>query len=89
MSVPTVRYLIMAMRTPEFDEAAIAPHLAYLDGLRAAGQLMMTGGFSDASGGAYVLQNISSLEEARRIAARDPLAVGGASILTAYEWNTR
>ena len=35
-----------------FDEAAIAPHLAFLDDLRAAGQLEMTGGFSDRSGGA-------------------------------------
>jgi uncharacterized protein YciI len=83
------RYLVMAMRRPSFDDAVIAPHLAFLDELRAAGQLEMTGGFSDRSGGAYVLVNITSLEEAKAIAARDPLALTGTSDLTVHEWNTR
>jgi uncharacterized protein YciI len=79
----------MAMRRPSFDNAVIAPHLAFLDELRAAGQLEMTGGFSDRSGGAYVLVNVASLDEAKAIAARDPLALTGTSDLTVYEWNTR
>ena len=83
------RYLVMAMRRPDFDEAVIAPHIAFLDELRAAGQLDMTGGFSDSSGGAYVLVNVASLDEAKAIAARDPLALTGTSELTVYEWNTR
>ncbi|WP_213601262.1 YciI family protein [Pseudoxanthomonas japonensis] len=83
------RYLVMAMRRPSFDDAVIAPHLAFLDELRAAGQLEMTGGFSDRSGGAYVLVNVASLEEAKAIAARDPLALTGTSDLTVHEWNTR
>jgi len=83
------RYLVMAMRRPSFDDAVIAPHLAFLDELRAAGQLEMTGGFSDRSGGAYVLVNITSLDEAKAIAARDPLALTGTSDLTVHEWNTR
>ena len=83
------RYLVMAMRRPSFDDAVIAPHLAFLDELRATGQLEMTGGFSDRSGGAYVLINITSLEEAKAIAARDPLALTGTSDLTVHEWNTR
>ena len=49
----------------------------------------MTGGFSDRSGGAYVLVNVASLDEAKAIAARDPLALTGTSDLTVYEWNTR
>lgn len=84
-----IRYLVMAMRRPSFDDAVIAPHLSFLDELRAAGQLEMTGGFSDKSGGAYVLVNVASLEEARAIAERDPLALTGTSDLTVYEWNTR
>lgn len=84
-----IRYLVMAMRRPSFDDAVIAPHLAFLDELRAAGQLEMTGGFSDRSGGAYMLVNITSLDEAKAIAARDPLALTGTSDLTVYEWNTR
>ncbi len=79
----------MAMRRPSFDDAVIAPHLAFLDELRAAGQLDMTGGFSDRSGGAYVLVNVASLDEAKAIAARDPLALTGTSDLTVYEWHTR
>ncbi|WP_448481117.1 YciI family protein [Pseudoxanthomonas mexicana] len=79
----------MAMRRPSFDDAVIAPHLAFLDELRAAGQLDMTGGFSDRSGDAYVLVNVASLDEAKAIAARDPLALTGTSDLTVYEWNTR
>lgn len=83
------RYLVMAMRRPSFDDAVIAPHLAFLEELRAMGQLEMTGGLSDRSGGAYVLVNVSSLDEARAVAARDPLALTGTSDLTVYEWNTR
>lgn len=83
------RYLVMAMRRPSFDDAVIAPHLAFLEELRAMGQLEMTGGFSDRSGGAYVLVNVASLDEARAVAARDPLALTGTSDLTVYEWNTR
>ena len=84
-----IRYLVIAMRRPSFDDAVIAPHLAFLDELLAAGQLDMTGGFSDRSGGAYVLVNVASLDEAKAIAARDPLALTGTSDLTVYEWNTR
>jgi len=83
------RYLVMAMRRPSFDDAVIAPHLAFLDELRAAGQLEMTGGFTDKTGGAYVLVNVASLEEAKAIAARDPLAMTGTSDLIVHEWNTR
>lgn len=85
----TIRYLVMAMRTADFRDDVIAPHLAFLDELRNAGQLQMTGGFSDRSGGAYVLTNVDSLEQARAIAARDPLALSATSVLTVYEWNTR
>ena len=84
-----IRYLVIAMRRPSFDDAVIAPHLAFLDELRAAGQLDMTGGFSDRSGGAYVLVNVASLDEAKAIAARDPLTLTGTSDLTVYDWNTR
>lgn len=82
------RYLVMAMRKPNFSEAVVAPHLTFLDGLRSAGKLEMTGGFSDKSGGAYVL-NVDTLTEARAIVAADPLATSGSSTLTVYEWNAR
>ncbi len=82
------RYLVMAMRTPDFSDEVIAPHLEFLEALRTHGQLEMTGGFSDKSGGAYVL-HAESLEVAQELVAGDPLVTSGASVLTVYEWNTR
>jgi uncharacterized protein YciI len=82
------RYLVMAMRNPDFSDEVVAPHLAFLEELRSAGRLEMTGAFSDKSGGAYLL-TVDSLEEAQAIARRDPLATYGSSTLTVYEWNTR
>ena len=87
-SKQTTRYLVLAMRKPGFSDEAIAPHLAFLDALRAEGKLELTGGFSDRSGGAYVLR-VGSLEEARALAAADPLDTSGSSVFTVYEWNTR
>lgn len=82
-------YLVMAMRKPSFDSAVVAPHKAFLDNLRARDCLYVTGGFSDGSGGAYVLQNVADLEEATAIVAGDPLAVHDSSELTIHEWNVR
>lgn len=82
-------YLVMARRKPAFDNAVIEPHLAFLDDLAAAGHLHLTGGFSDGSGGAYVLANVSDRAQAEAIVARDPLVLHGSSELTIHEWNTR
>ena len=82
------RYLVMAMRKPGFSDEVIAPHLAFLDALRVKGKLEMTGGFSDKSGGAYVLR-ATSMEEAQALVAVDPLTTSGSSVVTVYEWNTR
>jgi len=87
--VSAPRYLVVLMRRPGFDEALVAPHLAFLDDLRAQGVLELSGGFSDRSGGAYLLHGLSGLEEARAIAMRDPLVAQGASDLTVHEWNSR
>ncbi|MFA0924605.1 YciI family protein [Xanthomonas fragariae] len=82
------RYLVLAMRKPNFPADVVQPHVDFLGQLHAAGQLELTGGFSDRSGGAYVLNNVASLEEAQQIVARDPLVLRDASALTVYEWNT-
>ncbi|MCF5936320.1 YciI family protein, partial [Xanthomonas perforans] len=73
---------------PGFPADVVQPHLDFLDALRAAGQLELTGGFSDRSGGAYVLVNVATLQQAQQIVARDPLVLRDASALTVYEWNT-
>lgn len=80
-------YLVLAMRRPDFDDSVVAPHLAFLDDLRARGLLLLTGGFSDKSGGAYLLKNLDSLAEAQAIVAADPLTIRGSSELTVHEWN--
>ncbi|WP_373896422.1 YciI family protein [Xanthomonas citri pv. malvacearum] len=84
----TTRYLVLALRKLGFPADVVQPHLDFLDALRAAGQLELTGGFSDRSGGAYVLVNVATLEDAQQIVARDPLVLRDASALTVYEWNT-
>ena len=82
-------YLVLAMRKPSFDDAVIAPHIAFLNALSAENRLHLTGGFSDGKGGAYVLKNIDTLEAAQAIVASDPLAIQDSSELTIHEWNTR
>jgi uncharacterized protein YciI len=89
VNAPATRYLVMLKRRPGFDPSLVEPHLAFLQELRARGLLEMSGGFGDRSGGAYLLRGIDSLEQARDIAARDPLAIHGASDIAVHEWNTR
>ena len=83
------RYLVLAIRRPEFDPAVGPPHIAWLDALRERGLLELTGGFSDGTGGAYVLKGMANLTEAQALVATDPLAITGSSTLTIHEWNTR
>ncbi len=83
------RHLVILTRRPGFDEALIAPHIAFLDELRARGLLELNGGFSDRSGGAYLLRGVADLGQARAIAERDPLVLRGASDLIVHEWNAR
>ena len=89
MSATAPRYLVLLMRRPEFDPALVAPHHTFLDGLRAHGLLELSGGFSDHSGGAYVLRGVGSLEAARELVAQDPLAIYGASDISIHEWHAR
>lgn len=81
-------FLVMAMRKPGFSDAVIQPHRDFLAQLRAQGKLLLAGGFSDGSGGAYVLQDVDSLAQARALVDRDPLVLQDASELTVHEWNT-
>lgn len=82
------RYLVFLMRRPHLDPAVIPLHLAYLDGLRAEGKVQLSGGFSDQSGGAYLL-HAGDLAEATAIAHNDPAHISGGWDITIYEWNAR
>jgi len=87
-TAPMKRYLVLTLRKPAFDPAAIEPHYAYLDALRARGQLELAGPFTDRSGGAYLLL-ADSLDDARAIAHTDPVHVSGSSELVVREWNAK
>ena len=82
------RYLVMAMRRPNFDPAMVQAHLDFLEGLRAGGTLELSGGFSDRSGGAYLLR-AADMDEALAIAQQDPAHTSGGWHITVYEWNAR
>jgi len=82
------RYLVMMMRRPAFDPAAVQPHLDFLEGLRAGGRLEMTGPFGDKSGGAYLMR-ATDMEEALAITRQDPAHASGGWDITVYEWNAR
>lgn len=88
MSATRLRHLVLVLRRPGFDAGLLPAHAAFLDGLRERGVLETSGGFTDGSGGAYLLRGIAGVEEARRIAAADPLAVNGASDIAVHEWKT-
>ncbi|MEU4809238.1 YciI family protein [Nocardia fluminea] len=79
------KYLVMAERTPKFDDSVIEPHRTFLRELLAQGQLQESGGFTDGTGGAYVVL-AENLTAATAIAHSDPLHTTGASDLTIHEW---
>lgn len=82
------KYLVLAMRTPRFQQSVIDPHIAFLDGLRKQGKLEMSGPFTDETGGAYLIK-AANIEEAIAIALTDPLHTTKSSIISVYEWNAR
>ena len=82
-------YLVMVTRTPDFRDEVGAEHVRFLDEVRARGQLLLTGGFTDKSGGAYVLQDIADLAAAQALVDTDPLLVQGSATARVHEWSTR
>ena len=80
-----MKYLIVTLRTPEFDPAFIPAHHAFLDELRTGGILEQAGPFTDMTGGAYVIC-ASCLDEARGIAEQDPLSRAKCSTILVREW---
>lgn len=85
----TTCYLVIVERTPQFRDDVAAAHVRFLDTLRARGQLLLTGGFTDKTGGAYVLQHLPDLAAAQAVVADDPLLLEGSATARVHEWNTR
>lgn len=82
------RYLVMVMRTPQFQSSVVESHQAFLETLRQSGQLEMAGPFTDRTGGAYLI-HAASFEAAQAIAFTDPLHITRSSAITVYEWNAK
>lgn len=82
------RYLVMTMRTPQFQPSVIDAHKVFLEGLRRSGHLEMSGPFTDKTGGAYLIR-ADNFEEAQALAFADPVHTTKSSLVTIYEWNAQ
>ncbi len=78
-------FLVMLIRRPGVDPAAVVAHRAFLDTLRAEGVLERSGPFADKSGGAYLI-HAADLAAAQAIVARDPASTRGGWDITIHEW---
>jgi uncharacterized protein YciI len=82
------RYLVYLLRRPDVDPAVVPLHIAFLDDLRTQGRIELSGGFSDKSGGAYLLR-ADDLAAAQAIVQRDPAHASGGWTITVHEWQAR
>ena len=80
-----MKYLVMTLRKPQFDDSVRAAHYSFLKSLREDGMLDLAGPFTDRSGGAYVIR-AESLEQAQGIAEQDPLHIHDCSEVIVREW---
>ena len=85
----------MAVSTPEKSPAEIKDvlpdHLGYLKGLEAAGQLVLAGPLSDETGeemqsAGMLVFRATNMDEARELAANDPMHKTGARSFTLRKW---
>lgn len=82
------KYLVMTLRTPEFQVSLIEAHHAFLERLRQNGHLEMSGPFTDKTGGAYLIR-AANFEEAKALALSDPVHTTNSSRVTVYEWDVK
>ena len=76
---------------PEEVKAVLPEHLAYIKGLETAGHLVMAGPLSDDSGeemqgAGMIILRASSMEEARDLAANDPMHKSGVRAFRLRRW---
>ncbi len=83
-----IQYLVMVIRTPQFQSSLIEAHKEFLENLRRSGNLELSGPFTDKSGGAYLIR-AANLEEAKELAFSDPLHTSNSSVVTVYEWDAK
>ena len=81
-----MKYLVMTIRKPTFEDSVRGEHYAFLQDLRDRGILEQAGPFTDTTGGAYVIQ-AENLDEARAVALEDPVHLRKCSTVTVHEWD--
>lgn len=81
-----LKYLVLTIRKPTFDDSLRPAHYDFLQSLRDRGILEQAGAFTDRSGGAYVIR-ADSLEQASAVAETDPLHLRNCSTVTVHEWD--
>ncbi len=80
------KYLVFIERRPHFSGNSIPKHREYLNSLRDQQSLDLAGGFTDQTGGAYVLR-ADSLEDAINIVKNDPMYIENECTYHVKEWN--
>jgi uncharacterized protein len=80
------KFLVMIERKPTFTGSSIPEHREFLQRLKETDTLLMAGGYSDQTGGAYVIQ-AASLEAAKNIVITDPMYEENESVYSIKEWN--
>ncbi|MFP4977193.1 YciI family protein [Paenibacillus sp. CN-4] len=80
-----IRYVIMLHRENKPDLNVIRAHVRYLQELERAGQLVLSGPFSDYAGGMVIIR-AESREAAEAIALRDPYVTNGISRYELRTW---
>jgi uncharacterized protein YciI len=81
-----MKYLVVTLRKPHFDNSVIPAHYDFLQSLRDRGVLEQAGPFTDRSGGAYVIR-ADDCEAAVAVAKQDPLHIRDCSDVTVREWD--
>lgn len=82
------QFLVLIERKPSFSGDSIQEHRNFLQKLRAESILQTAGGFTDQTGGAYVIQ-ANSIETAANVVSQDPMKIENHSIYTIKEWNAQ
>lgn len=80
------KFLVYIERKSTFTGNSIPGHLIFIQGLREEGILLWAGGFTDQTGGAYVVQ-AETLEEVTETIHKDPMYQENECVYHVKEWN--
>lgn len=85
-SVPYYVVVLESVAGKQVTQELRQSHLSYLASLKERGVLLVSGRFTDGSGGLYIV-SAEGIEEAKRIASSDPYVLHGVRISQVKEWD--